>query len=95
MDPLTGAVIAAAVAVISIVIAIKVPSKLLPVGKLRPVGGISLALLGLTGLGVPLPSWLPTAILVGGIAAIMAYSAMKEAKDQADAPEGLRSERRA
>lgn len=72
MDPLVGAAIAAVAAVLSIAGAVLVPAKRLPVQRLRRVGAVSLALVGLGLLGVPIPTIAPLGVLLGGAALALA-----------------------
>ncbi len=71
MDPLTGAAVAAAVAWISILVAVLIPSRRpLPREPLRAVAGLTLALFALLLLGVPAPGTLPLGFLAGGLAGV-------------------------
>ncbi len=70
MDSLIGALVAAAVAWLSIVAAAVFPVPL-DLGWLRRLGAVSLALLGILALGAPVPGWLPLAVLGLGLAAAM------------------------
>ncbi len=67
MEPMIGALVAAGTAMASILIAIRLPERYLPIDRLRVVGGLSLALLGLVILGAPLPGDLPTIVLALGL----------------------------
>lgn len=77
MDPVIGALVAAAVAWLSIWLVISVPR----VGRIRPdprvlrgAGAATIAVFGLQVLGVPAPVWLPFLTLGGGfvIAVVLA-----------------------
>lgn len=66
MDAVTGALVAAVVAWLSILAAALLPLRL-PRRPLRVVGGISLAALALVVLGAPVPGHAPVVFLVGGV----------------------------
>lgn len=67
MDPLIGALVAATVAWLSILVAVILPAGRLPTGPVKILGGLSILLLGLMVLGVAVPSMVPLAFLGGGI----------------------------
>jgi len=67
MDALTGALVAAAVAWLSILFVVVVPGRGLPSRPLRILGGVTLAILALIILGVPLPSVAPVLFFSGGV----------------------------
>ena len=69
MDTLTGALVAAAVAWVSIVLAAFVPAHWIDATRLRWVGAGSIALIGAAALGVPLAPAVPLAFLGGGVVA--------------------------
>lgn len=66
MDSFLGALVAAGVAWLSIAIAALLPVPV-PVRRLRWAGALSIGLVGLIAMGLPVPSWLPVAALVGGL----------------------------
>lgn len=70
MEPLVGALVASAVAWLSIVAAAIFPVPL-DLGWLRRLGAASLAVLGLAVLGLPVPGWLPVVLLVAGLVAAL------------------------
>ncbi len=70
MDPLTGALLAAGVAWLSIVLAAVLPVPRRAFERFRWVGSGSIALLGAIAVGVPLPSVLPAAVLAGGVVVV-------------------------
>jgi hypothetical protein len=73
VDPLLGALVAAGAAWLSIAVAALLPWPL-PVRRLRWAGAASIALVGLMALGVPLPPWVPLAVLACGLAASLVRS---------------------
>lgn len=74
MDPLTGTLVALAVAWASILAAIFLPlDRWIPAQRFRLVGALTLALLALVPLGVPLPPGVPLAVLVVGLGAAAAW----------------------
>ncbi len=66
MDPLTGAVIAAVVGWASIILVVTLPKGRLDAQKVRTVGGVTIAVLGIAILA-GWPGWLALAFLAGGI----------------------------
>ncbi|MEK6984781.1 MAG: hypothetical protein AABX89_00135 [Candidatus Thermoplasmatota archaeon] len=76
MDPLVGALVASAVAWLSIVAAAVFPVRM-DLGLLRLLGAISIALLGLAAFGLPVPGWLSLAVLAAGIVAALAAPRMR------------------
>lgn len=80
MDPLTGALVASAVAWASILLALRVPlDRWVDPRGLRLVGGATLALLALGALGLPVPARLPLALLAAGILALALARAVRAA----------------
>ena len=75
MDSLTGAVIAAVAAWLSIVAAIVLPVPEAWFQRLRWVGAASIAVVGLTLVGVPLPALAPAVVLGIGAAAVLLWPA--------------------
>lgn len=73
MGSLTGAVIAAAVAWASILLAVVLPIPEYVFRRLRWVGAASLAIVGFTMMGGQAPSWTPAAVLVTGAAWAFAW----------------------
>lgn len=70
MDALAGAVVAVAVGWTTILAAVRLPvDRVLAPRRLRHVGAVTLGLVGLSALGVPLPTQLPLGVLVVGLAA--------------------------
>jgi hypothetical protein len=67
VDSLLGALVAAGVAWLSIAVAALLPVPL-PVRRLRWAGAASIALVGLTAMGLPVPAWVPVAALAAGLA---------------------------
>lgn len=76
MDTVTGALVAAGIAWLSIWAAIALPRLRRPPDPrlLRAAGGAAIAVLGLQVMGLPLPTWSPLVLLAGGfmIAVIIA-----------------------
>lgn len=71
MDSLTGAAVAAVAAWLSVLAAVFLPVPDAWFRRLRLVGAASIALVGLTLVGVPLPAVAPAAVLaVGGLVAL-------------------------
>lgn len=68
MDPLTGAVVAAAVAWVSILLVAVLPVRRDVVRRMRGAGALSLAFVGLGAFGLPVPAWVPLFVLAAGIA---------------------------
>lgn len=66
MESLTGAAIAAAAAWLSVLAAVFLPVPDAWFRRLRWVGAASIAVVGLTLAGVPLPSAAPAAVLLAG-----------------------------
>jgi len=66
MDPLTGALLAVGVAWASILLVVHAPLRIDP-RRLRFIGAVAIALLGLQVLGAPLPAWAPLAWTTGGV----------------------------
>jgi hypothetical protein len=85
MDPLIGAVLAAAVAWLSIVTAALFPVPL-DLGWLRRLGAVSLALLGLAAFGLPVPGFLPVAVLVVGLGLALAAPRLRKPAGQGLVP---------
>jgi hypothetical protein len=75
VDSLTGAVIAAVAAWLSIVAAIVLPVPEAWFQRLRWVGAASIAVVGLTLVGVPLPALAPALVLGVGAAAVLLWPA--------------------
>lgn len=73
MDPVIGAVIAVAVAWLSILVLIVLPWRP-PVRGLRRGGALALGTVALMLWGLPLPAWTPLAVLVVGVAASTAHA---------------------
>ena len=69
MEPVVGAVVAAAVAWASILAAGLAPAGRLDPRALRLGGGLSLGAIGLAMLGLPIPAWLPVLLAAGAVAA--------------------------
>jgi len=67
MDPLTGALVAAGVAWVSILLAALLPVRPSFVRRLRGAGAVSLLLVGLALLGAPVPGALPLFVLAAGV----------------------------
>ena len=81
MDGLTGALVAALVGWLSIVAAslLRLPGPVL--ARLRVAGGASLAGIALALLGVPVPAWVPVALLAGGVAAgLLVWARVRRAR---------------
>lgn len=69
MDPVAGAVLAATVGWSSILAVIRLPvERVVTPDRLRQVGAFTLAVIGLSVLGVPLPSNAPLGLMVAGMA---------------------------
>ena len=68
MDPLTGAVVAAVVAWLSIVAAAVIPVRPAFLRRLRGAGAASLGLVGLAAFGLPVPGYVPLFVLGAGVA---------------------------
>lgn len=66
MDSLTGAIIAAAVAWASILVAAVLPIPAYAFARLRWVGGVAIGLVALALVGLPVPEYVPPAALAGG-----------------------------
>lgn len=81
MDPVAGAIVAAAVAWLSIIAAAVFPVRM-DLGLLRLLGAISIALLGLAALALPVPGWLPLAVLAAGIVAALAAPRLRRASSK-------------
>ena len=73
MDSLTGAAIAAAAAWLSVVAAVFLPVPDAWFQRLRWVGAASIAVVGLTLLGVPIPALAPAVLLACGAVAAFAW----------------------
>lgn len=73
MDSLTGAAIAAGVAWLSILLAAVLPIPAFAFERLRWVGGGAIALVALALVGVPVPGYVPVALLVAGSALALAW----------------------
>lgn len=73
MDSLTGAAIAAGVAWLSILLAAVLPIPAFAFARLRWVGGGAIGLVALALVGVPVPGYVPVALLVGGSALALAW----------------------
>ena len=73
MDSLTGAIVAAAVAWASILVAAVLPIPAFAFARLRWVGGGAIGLVALALVGVPVPGYLPPAVLIGGAAVALAW----------------------
>jgi hypothetical protein len=73
VDSLTGAVVAAAAAWLSIVAAIVLPVPEAWFQRLRWVGAASIAVVGLTLVGVPLPPVTPAVVLGAGAAVAVVW----------------------
>jgi hypothetical protein len=73
MDSLTGAVIAAGAAWLSIVAAVLLPVPEAWFQRLRLVGAASIGVVGLTLLGVPLPAMAPAIVLGVGVLTAMLW----------------------
>lgn len=70
MDSLTGAIVAAAVAWGSILLAALLPIPTYAFTRLRWVGGTAIGLVAIALVGVPIPGYLtPVVLVVGAIAA--------------------------
>ena len=86
MDSLTGAAIAAAAAWLSVLAAVFLPVPDAWFRRLRWIGAASIALVGLTLVGAPLPSAAPAVVLaVGGAVALAWPAARRPPPDQRDA----------
>ncbi len=68
MDSLAGAIVAAGVAWISILLAALLPVPAFAFTRLRWVGGAAIGLVALALVGVPVPGYLPPVVLIGGAA---------------------------
>lgn len=73
MDSLTGAIIAAAVAWASILLAAVLPIPGYAFTRLRWVGGVAIGLVALALVGLPVPGYLTPVVLVGGAIAAFAW----------------------
>lgn len=73
MDSLTGAAIAAAAAWLSVLAAVFLPVPDAWFRRLRGVGAASIAVVGLTLVGVPLPATAPAIVLAVGGAVALAW----------------------
>lgn len=80
MEPLTGALVAAGAAWLSILAAAALPVPRVAFDRLRWVGSASIALLGAIAVGVPLPPLLPAAVLAGGAVVVGASSVRRRGK---------------
>lgn len=68
MDPVTGALVAAAVGWASILAVVKLPvTRLVPPERLRVVGAVTLGVVGLSALGLPVPRTSPLGLMVLGM----------------------------
>lgn len=68
MDPVTGALVAAAVGWASIVAVVVAPlERIIAPERLRAVGAVTLALVGLSALGAPLPDVTPIGLMTVGL----------------------------
>jgi hypothetical protein len=79
VDSLTGAVVAAAAAWLSIVAAVLLPVPERWFQRLRWVGAASIAVVGMTLVGVPLPPAAPAVVLGAGTAVALALPASRAA----------------
>lgn len=73
MDSVVGAVIAAAVAWASILLAAVLPIPAFAFERLRWVGGAAIGLVALALVGMPVPGYLPPATLGAGAAVALAW----------------------
>lgn len=73
MDSLTGAAVAAGAAWLSVVAAVFLPVPDAWFQRLRRVGAASIAVVGLTLLGVPIPALAPAILLAVGAVAAFAW----------------------
>ncbi|MHB1262664.1 MAG: hypothetical protein ACYC2H_13235 [Thermoplasmatota archaeon] len=73
MDSLTGALIAAGAAWLSILAAIFLPVPEAWFQRLRWVGAASIGVIGLTLVGLPLPALAPAIVLAAGLAAALLW----------------------
>ena len=73
MDSLAGAIVAAGVAWVSILLAALLPIPAFAFERLRWVGGASIGLVALALVGVAVPVYLPPAVLIGGAAVALAW----------------------
>ena len=73
MDSLTGALVAAGAAWLSIVAAIFLPIPEALFQRLRWVGAASIAVVGLTLVGLPLPPLAPALVLAVGLFVALAW----------------------
>lgn len=73
MDSLTGAIVAAAVAWASILLAAVLPIPAYAFTRLRWVGGVAIGLVALALVGLPVPGYLTPVVLVGGAIAAFAW----------------------
>lgn len=89
MDSVTGAAIAAVVAWASILVAAVLPIPARAFARLRWVGGAAIGLVALALVGVPVPGYLPPAVLIGGTCAALAWPARRQPPHAAapDAPD--------
>ena len=67
MDPLIAALVAAGAAWLSIFAVAHLPAARVDLRALRVAGAASVALLGLTAFGVPVPVWVPVGVLAVGM----------------------------
>lgn len=73
MDSLAGAIVAAGVAWVSILLAALLPIPAFAFLRLRWVGGAAIGLVALALVGVAVPGYLPPAVLIGGAALALAW----------------------
>ena len=73
MDSLAGAIVAAGVAWVSILLAAPLPIPAFAFMRLRWVGGAAIGLVALALVGVAVPGYLPPAVLIGGAAVALAW----------------------
>lgn len=73
MDSLAGAIVAAGVAWVSILLAALLPIPAFAFTRLRWVGGAAIGLVALALVGVPVPGYVPVAALVLGAALALAW----------------------
>ena len=79
MDSLTGALVAAGAAWLSIVAAIFLPIPDAWFQRLRWVGAAAIAVVGLTLVGVPLHPLTPALVLAGGVLVALAWPRPRQA----------------
>lgn len=73
MDAVTGALVAASIAWISIVLVVRLPApkrRIAPTG-IRRLGAAAIGLMALAAFGVPIPMWVPLAVFAGGLAVLL------------------------